>query len=146
MIFPLSFQDLGQVFTCGYGAIGQGSSNLSTLNLTPLKLPLQPKEIVSSIFSGLEYAVVATNSGRLFCWGLDSAAGRLGLGSKSPYPSFILASRFTQNEIELRVYEPVEIKFPKKEQVEILKVALGRDAMWVLVEDGREEVWRWYSK
>lgn len=145
-LFP---PDRGQVFACGYGAIGQGSKTLSTTSLLPLKLPLEPNETIISVFSGLENSAASTSNGRIFVWGLDSNSGRLGLGSRNPYPSFILASRFSENDVELRIFEPVEIKLEhenQKGQLEILKVALGRDAMWILVEDGEEEVGRWDSK
>lgn len=103
-----------------------------------------------SIGAGLEYAAALTADGRLFVWGLDSTHGRLGIGPRNPYPSYMIASRFTPDfdEPELRVYEPVETKGVRSEwagQGEA-KIVCGRDAMWVLLEDGKGEVGRWAGR
>lgn len=118
---------------------------------------MRPVHILSdaiSISTGLEQAsaVIRTGDGQtsLFVWGLDSAAGRLSLGQRKPWPSYMIASRFTPDEPECRVYEPVRVAALRqewiKQQGSILDVVHGRDAMFVLVEDGVEEVGRWASK
>lgn len=136
------------MYSAGYGAIGQGKEHL---------LSLKPRKILSGasmISTGIEQAsaVLHDSQGsrtKLAVWGLDSAAGRLAIGTRKPYPSYMLASRFTPEEIELRTYQPVLANSLKDEWIGgqdgsgVLKVVHGREAMFVLVEDGRDEIGRW---
>ena len=137
--------DRGNVYTAGFGALGQGKEQLQSHR--PVRILSQ----ATRISAGLEQAsaIVAGSSPSLFVWGLDSSAGRLSLGQRKPWPSYMIASRFTPDDIERRVYEPVEVTGLRKDWIgkgSILDVAHGRDAMFVLVEDGVEEVGRWASK
>jgi hypothetical protein len=86
-------------------------------------------------------------------WGLNTPAGRLGIGGRKPWPSFMIASRFTPDDIEHRIWEPSPASGWKESwagvgqgDAGIKAVAHGRDVMWVLVEDGKEEVGRWAGR
>lgn len=146
------------MYTAGFGALGQGKDRL---------LSHKPRKILqgaSRINTGLEQASAVLHGkseteggGRrseLAVWGLDSASGRLGLGTRNPYPSYMLASRFTPDEIEKRIYQPGLAKGLRQEWVSpklskdqgILDVAHGRDVTFVLVEDGKDEIGRWLPK
>lgn len=150
--------DHGNVYTAGFGALGQGKDRL---------LSHKPQKILqgaSRISTGLEQASAVLHGeaekdgeGRrteLAVWGLDSGAGRLGLGTRSPYPSYMLASRFTPDEIEKRIYQPGLAKGLRKEWISskqskyegILDVVHGREVTFVLVEDGKDEIGRWLPK
>lgn len=147
-----SKSDRGNVYTAGYGAIGQGKEHL---------LSLKPRKILTGagqISVGLEQASAVLHSekadthSQVAVWGLDSAAGRLGLGRRKPYPSYMLASRFTPDEVDLRIYQPILATGLKDEWIgnrhnsRILQVVHGREATFVLLEDGKEEVGRWEPK
>lgn len=143
--------DLGNVYTAGYGAIGQGKDKIQSLDLQKVL------SNAKSISTGLEQAsaVVMDPSTRresLMVWGLDTPAGRLGIGGSNPWPSYMIASRFTPNDREHRVWQPSSVKNWKSEwagsgdQAGIKAVAHGRDVMWVLVEDGEDEVGRWAGR
>ncbi|KAI8364461.1 regulator of chromosome condensation 1/beta-lactamase-inhibitor protein II [Choanephora cucurbitarum] len=67
----------GNVYTCGYGALGLGNNAIQTL---------EPKEIkelkeIKKIYASTDYAAAITVSGELYTWGLNGpTSGRLGLG------------------------------------------------------------------
>lgn len=141
------------MYTAGYGALGQGKDRL--LSHKPCKI----LEGASRISTGLEQAsaVLHGKEGQteLAVWGLDSASGRLGLGVRNPYPSYMLASRFTPDEIEKRIYQPGLAKGLRQDwigsaqsncQTGILGVVHGREVTFVLVEDGKEEIGRWLPR
>jgi len=142
------------VYTAGFGALGQGKDRL--LSHKPIKI-LQG---ASRISTGLEQASAVLHGEKngsrteLAVWGLDSASGRLGLGTRKPYPSYMLASRFTPDEIEKRIYQPGLAKGLRQEWISpnrsigqgILDVVHGREVTFVLVEDGKDEVGRWLPK
>lgn len=170
MFFDSRFKDNGDVFTAGFGALGQGKDNLQSD---------RPRKILagaSRIHAGLEQASAvvhgtagAGNRTHLAVWGLNSGTGRLGLGTRKPYPSYMIASRFTADDIEMRVYQPVLVQGLQSEWLGrpngmqagraplcrlhdsehasgIVDVVHGRDAMFVLVEDGVQEKGRWQAK
>lgn len=147
----------GNVYTAGYGALGQGKDNL---------LSHMPRKIISGatgISAGLEQASAVLHGEQdkvgkrrigLAVWGLDSTAGRLGLGTRKPYPSYMVASRFTPRDVELRIYQPALVKGLQREWTGagdtrdggILDVVHAREATFVLVEDGVDDVGRWQPK
>ena len=140
------------MYSAGFGALGQGKESLESL---------RPKKILShavQISAGLEQASAVlrhpeTKEEILMVWGLDTPSGRLGIGGRKPYPSYMIASRFTPDDIEHRIWEPSPVSewngaWTGKGQAEagVIAVAHGRDVMWVLVEDGKGEVGRWAGR
>lgn len=173
------------MYTAGFGALGQGKDRVNS------ESPRQILAGASLIHTGLEHASAVMHGlqgGRsetqLALWGLDTGAGRLGLGARKPYPSYMIASRFTLPDIDLRIYQPAlasgikaswlgpqgeaggtrdarEVRRRKMNDasdmdlsasttfpanVGIIDVAHGRDAVFVLVEDGTDEVGRWDAR
>ena len=148
----LACPDAGSVYTAGFGALGQGKKSLESYQL---------KKVLSNataISTGLEQVSVVMQDPRtgreeLFVWGLDSPAGRLAIGGRRPWPSYMIASRFTADDIEHRVWQPCPVAGwnsswagSGESASGIRAVAHGRDVMWVLVEDGKDEVGRWAAK
>lgn len=170
--FSVLLDESGSVYTAGFGALGQGKDRL--LSHRPQKI----LQNASRIFSGLEQAAAIVHEPRsrkntraeLVVWGLDSPSGRLAVGSRKPYPSFMVASRFSSPELELRVMRPQVVSglrdewvgssseqptsqgsgfnHPNEFQTQhgIVDVSLGRDVTFILVEDGTEETGRWHAK
>jgi alpha-tubulin suppressor-like RCC1 family protein len=139
--------DQGRVFSCGFGALGLGAERLSSATLQ--QIPALAHERIVTLGAGLEYCAALSASGRLYSWGLNSPSGRLGLGPPLPRPSFALASRFTPDAVELRTYEPLEAQGMRRAWSRVPQhahIVCGRDALWVLVEDGQEEVGRWAAR
>ncbi|KAG2206850.1 hypothetical protein INT47_007607 [Mucor saturninus] len=66
----------GQVYTCGYGALGLDKV-IQTLEPT-LVQGLSNKEIIK-VFASTDYAAALSKNGDLYTWGLNGS-GRLGLG------------------------------------------------------------------
>lgn len=95
-----------------------------------------------------------TGAEQIVVWGIDTPAGKLGIGTRKPWPSFMVASRFTPQETgELRVWEPCPVSNLRREWsgkgqpgAGIRAVAHGREVMWVLVEDGKDEMGRWAGR
>lgn len=146
-------QAAGFVYTAGFGALGQGKDKVQSL------LPTKILANATSISAGLEQASAvirdpSTRAEHIMVWGLNTSAGRLGIGMRKPWPSFMVASRFTPQETdEERIWEPCPVSNWRKEWTGkgspgagVRAVAHGRDVMWVLVEDGKDEVGRWAGK
>lgn len=150
--FVVVLDEAGNVYTAGFGALGQGKDNLESHTL---------KKILSgatSISTGLEQASAVirdakTGAENIMVWGLDTPAGRLAIGGRKPWPSYMVASRFTAEDSEHRIWQPCPVshwntEWTGKGQPEagVKEVAHGRDVMWVLVEDGKDEVGRWAGR
>lgn len=150
--FVVVLDDAGNVYTAGFGALGQGKDNLESHVL---------KRILSnatSISTGLEQASVVirdaeTGTEEIMVWGLDTPAGRLAIGGRKPWPSYMVASRFTAEDSEHRIWQPCPVSHWNKEwtgkgqaEAGVKAMAHGRDVMWVLVEDGKGEVGRWAGR
>lgn len=140
------------MYTAGFGALGLGKDRTESL---------QPQKILSnatSISTGLEQASAVvqdpgTKEVKLMVWGLNSASGRLGIGGRKPWPSYMLASRFTLDDVEHRIWEPSSVQGLKgnwtgtgQQGAGVVAVAHGREVMWVLVEDGKDEIGRWAGR
>jgi hypothetical protein len=95
-----------------------------------------------------------SGSEHLMVWGIDSPAGRLGIGTRKPWPSFMQASRFTPQDVgQQHIWEPCVVGGWRKEWTGrgqpgagVIAVAHGRDVIWVLVEDGEDEMGRWLGR
>ncbi|UZJ57353.1 hypothetical protein CBS101457_006673 [Exobasidium rhododendri] len=150
--FVVVLDEAGNVYTAGFGALGRGEKKIESLEL---------KKVLSnatSISTGLEQASAVvqdpqTKETSLLVWGLNTPAGRLGIGGRKPWPSYMIASRFTPDDIEQRVWEPSATSGWKQSWAGkgqrgagVKEVAHGRDVMWVLVEDGKDEVGRWAGR
>lgn len=150
--FVLVLDDAGDVYTAGFGALGQGKNNLESHTLKKILTN------ATSISTGLEQASAVirdakTGTENVMVWGLDTPAGRLAIGGRKPWPSYMVASRFTAEDSEHRIWEPCPASHWKKEwtgkgqaEAGVKAVAHGRDVMWVLVEDGKDEVGRWLGR
>ncbi|PVU93588.1 hypothetical protein BB561_003182 [Smittium simulii] len=66
----------GEVFICGYGALGFGSSEIRLS--TPTKIP-HLKDIVS-VYASTDYSAAKDANGKYYIWGLNNKSGILGLG------------------------------------------------------------------
>ncbi|KAG1504675.1 hypothetical protein G6F52_012162 [Rhizopus delemar] len=71
--FSVFLDHLGQVYTCGYGALGLGPEMIESLKLEKVK----GLEQVSKIYASTDYAAALTVQGELFTWGLNGPSGRL---------------------------------------------------------------------
>ena len=154
----------GTIWTMGYGAIAQGVDKVQTL------APLQVQSLqASNLSNGLDYVAAVGQDGKLRTWGLDTISGRLGLDppSRKPWPSFMIASRFTPDASHtlddrtestspsgqptsgsgrgmLRHYLPADVHAKRGLQgVEIIDLACSGDTLWVLTEDGEEPKGIW---
>ncbi|EPB88986.1 hypothetical protein HMPREF1544_04247 [Mucor circinelloides 1006PhL] len=67
----------GNVYTCGYGALGLGKDTIQTLESTQVKGLLD----VAKVYAATDYAAAITTSGELYTWGLNGPSCRLGTGS-----------------------------------------------------------------
>lgn len=66
----------GRAYSAGYGANGHDARD--TAPLCELRMP--DGQRVTHLATSLMYAAAATEGGALYTWGIDSDAGRLGLG------------------------------------------------------------------
>ncbi|KAI9251958.1 regulator of chromosome condensation 1/beta-lactamase-inhibitor protein II [Sporodiniella umbellata] len=73
--FSVFLTKQGQVYTCGFGALGCGEGVES---LVPKKI--HGLDNVQRVFASTDYAAALTENGALFSWGLNGISGRLGLG------------------------------------------------------------------
>ncbi|CAO3609475.1 unnamed protein product [Mucor fragilis] len=64
----------GNVYTCGYGALGLGKDKIQTLESTQVK----GLSNVAKVFAATDYAAAITTSGELYTWGLNGPSCRLG--------------------------------------------------------------------
>ncbi|KAG9290335.1 hypothetical protein G9A89_007066 [Geosiphon pyriformis] len=99
--FSLFLDDQGDVFVCGYGALGLGEGVIE--KLTPTRIP-QLSNILA-IYCGTDYAAAISESKDLYTWGLGGPSGRLGLCHLN------------------NQYMPSIVKFPEK--VNIVTIACG---------------------
>ncbi|KAH8554383.1 regulator of chromosome condensation 1/beta-lactamase-inhibitor protein II [Umbelopsis sp. PMI_123] len=74
--FSIILKENGQVYSCGYGALGLGQDTIETLDPKPVKI----EEKVTKIFATQDMAAAISVSGQLYTWGLGGHSGRLGLG------------------------------------------------------------------
>ncbi|CAG8456262.1 3231_t:CDS:2 [Acaulospora colombiana] len=68
--------DAGEVYTCGYGALGLGDRTIDSLR--PTRIP--DLNNIQKIYCAADYTAAISASGELFTWGSGSPSGRLGLG------------------------------------------------------------------
>ena len=158
----------GRLFTVGYGGTGQGGEELQLSDLRRL----ESLSLVERIEAGLEYSGAVDEHGILHTWGLDTMAGRLGLDppSRKPWPSFMIASRFTpdasrvlssgegggdgkvkQQQDQLKAQRsmlchrtPAIVQSAHSLGAQrITHLACSGDSMWVLTEDGESPVGVW---
>ncbi|KAJ1968885.1 hypothetical protein IWQ62_000973 [Dispira parvispora] len=68
----------GEMYTCGYGALGLDPQGEQFETVIPTRIPwLKSNGIVVSVYCGLEYSACLTDDGKLFMWGLNSPFHRL---------------------------------------------------------------------
>ncbi|KAI9479038.1 regulator of chromosome condensation 1/beta-lactamase-inhibitor protein II [Coemansia mojavensis] len=69
----------GQVYMCGYGALGLGEHMLSVLRPTLI----EGLDNITAIYASTDRSLAISTDHRVFSWGLANAAGRLGDGSEN---------------------------------------------------------------
>ncbi|CAG8558725.1 7867_t:CDS:2 [Acaulospora morrowiae] len=99
--FSAYVTDIGDVYTCGYGALGLGDGTIESLK--PIRVP--DLSNIKRIYCGPDYMAAISASGELFTWGSGGPSGRLGLGH-------------TNNQ-----FVPMKVTFPQDVIVE--RVACG---------------------
>ncbi|KAJ2846221.1 hypothetical protein IWW36_004453 [Coemansia brasiliensis] len=76
----------GQVYVCGYGALGLGKHQISVLKPTRIK----GLDSITAIYASTDRSLAISTDRRVFSWGLANAAGRLGNGSKNIFEPKVL--------------------------------------------------------
>ncbi|KAG2173415.1 hypothetical protein INT44_008767 [Umbelopsis vinacea] len=74
--FSIILKGNGEVYSCGYGALGSGKGIIETLE--PRRVQIDEK--ITKIFAVQDMAAAISESGQLYIWGLGGHSGRLGLG------------------------------------------------------------------
>ncbi|KAK4702873.1 hypothetical protein P7C70_g3350, partial [Phenoliferia sp. Uapishka_3] len=132
--FSLLLDDHGSVYSAGFGALGLGSEVLESHAVQ--RIP--SLEGISRIRAGWGWAVAVRDKGpasTIYTWGVNNAAGRLGVG------------RTRKGGPAMHVFEPVQLELPLRELDmhaedgesriwELGEVECGQDALWAtMVED-----------
>ncbi|KAJ2498392.1 hypothetical protein GGH96_004377 [Coemansia sp. RSA 1972] len=73
----LLLTEAGQVFVCGYGALGLGPDHISTLQ----PMPIKGFGSIEAIFASTDRCLAVDKEHRVYSWGLGNCAGRLGDGT-----------------------------------------------------------------
>ncbi|KAJ2588227.1 hypothetical protein IWW49_003093 [Coemansia sp. RSA 1797] len=73
----LLLTESGQVFVCGYGALGLGPEHISTL----LPMPIKGFGNIEAIFASTDRCLAVDKEHHVYSWGLGNSAGRLGDGT-----------------------------------------------------------------
>ncbi|KAF9975865.1 Williams-Beuren syndrome chromosome region 16 protein [Actinomortierella ambigua] len=113
--FALLLTDAGEVYTCGYGALGLGAD--TTHILMPQKIP--GLSDIKKIVASTDYAAAITGTGKMYTWGSCGKTARLGHGEFG------------------NLFEPKRIVLPEEKngkRVEFVDVALGMDGGLALVD------------
>ncbi|KAG0217683.1 Williams-Beuren syndrome chromosome region 16 protein [Mortierella sp. NVP41] len=113
--FGLLLSQSGNVYTCGYGALGLGHEKNQIL------MPEQIKGLsgIRKIVASTDYAAAITDKGELFTWGTCGKTGRLGHGDFE------------------HCFEPRRVMMPQEKdghKVIVHDVALGQDGALAIVE------------
>ncbi|KAG0223376.1 Williams-Beuren syndrome chromosome region 16 protein [Actinomortierella wolfii] len=113
--FALLLTDAGEVYTCGYGALGLGAD--TTHILMPQKIPGLSN--IKKIVASTDYAAAITDSGKMYTWGSCGMTGRLGHGEFG------------------NLFEPKRVVLPEEKDgkhVVFADVALGMDGGLAVVD------------
>ncbi|KAF9166485.1 Williams-Beuren syndrome chromosome region 16 protein [Actinomortierella ambigua] len=113
--FALLLTDAGEVYTCGYGALGLGPD--STHVLMPQKIPGLSN--IKKVVASTDYAAAITDTGKMYTWGSCGKTGRLGHGDFG------------------NLFEPKRMVLPEEKngkRVEFIDVALGMDGGLALID------------
>ncbi|KAJ1852901.1 hypothetical protein GGH12_005109 [Coemansia sp. RSA 1822] len=93
----LLLTEAGQVFVCGYGALGLGPDHISTLQPTPIK----GFGNIEAIFASTDRCLAVDREHHVYSWGLGNSAGRLGDGT-------VATNAFTPTLISTDHFSPAD--------------------------------------